>query len=59
MVLEGVDKSGNLFGTVMYPHGEGVADLGLHLVQAGLAKVSLFGLLGLRAIRSAWVLGFR
>ena len=40
MILEGVDKSGNLFGTIMYPHGEEAADLGLHLVQAGLAKVS-------------------
>ena len=40
VVLEGVDKSGNLFGTIMYPHGEEAADLGLHLVQAGLAKVS-------------------
>ena len=40
MVLEGVDKTGNLFGTIMYPHGDEAADLGLHLVQAGLAKVS-------------------
>ena len=43
-MLEGVDKSNNLLGTVMYPHQGEAAELGLHLVQAGLAKVRPCGL---------------
>lgn len=39
MVLEGVDKFGNLFGSVLYPEDEQAIDLGLQLVQNGFAKV--------------------
>lgn len=40
VVLEGVDKFGNLFGSVLYPEGDQAVDLGLQLVQGGFAKVT-------------------
>lgn len=39
IVLDGVDKYQNLFGSVMYPDGDKPASLAETLVQAGLAKV--------------------
>lgn len=42
ITLEGVDKFGNILGSVRYPEGAGEAiDLALQLAQNGLAKVSL------------------
>uniref|UniRef100_A0A1J3DI37 Ribonuclease n=1 Tax=Noccaea caerulescens TaxID=107243 RepID=A0A1J3DI37_NOCCA len=38
IVLEGVDKFNNLIGSVYYSDGEIVKDLGLELVENGLAK---------------------
>ncbi|CAN7120984.1 hypothetical protein BRARA_B00241 [Brassica rapa] len=38
IVLEGVDKFNNLIGSVHYSDGEVVKDLGLELVENGLAK---------------------
>ncbi|CAN7023243.1 hypothetical protein IGI04_023737 [Brassica rapa subsp. trilocularis] len=38
IVLEGVDKFNNLIGSVYYSVGEEVKDLGLELVENGLAK---------------------
>ncbi|ESQ31759.1 hypothetical protein EUTSA_v10003594mg [Eutrema salsugineum] len=38
IVLEGVDKFNNLIGSVYYSDGETVKDLGLELVENGLAK---------------------
>ncbi|XP_010546113.1 PREDICTED: staphylococcal nuclease domain-containing protein 1-like [Tarenaya hassleriana] len=38
IVLEGVDKFNNLIGSVHYSDGETVKDLGLELVENGLAK---------------------
>ncbi|XP_010547787.1 PREDICTED: staphylococcal nuclease domain-containing protein 1-like [Tarenaya hassleriana] len=38
IVLEGVDKFSNLIGSVHYSDGETVKDLGLELVENGLAK---------------------
>ncbi|CAN6991977.1 unnamed protein product [Brassica oleracea var. botrytis] len=38
VVLEGVDKFNNLIGSVHYSDGEAVKDLGLELVENGLAK---------------------
>nr|CAN83456.1 hypothetical protein VITISV_034601 [Vitis vinifera] len=38
IVLEGVDKFGNLIGSVYYPDGESAKDLALELVESGLAK---------------------
>ncbi|CAH2073709.1 unnamed protein product, partial [Thlaspi arvense] len=38
IVLEGVDKFNNLIGSVHYSDGEAVKDLGLELVENGLAK---------------------
>ncbi|KAH0852942.1 hypothetical protein HID58_093619 [Brassica napus] len=38
IVLEGVDKFNNLIGSVYYSVGETVKDLGLELVENGLAK---------------------
>ena len=43
VVLQGVDKHDNLFGSIMYPSSsapEELADLGLQLVERGLAKAS-------------------
>lgn len=46
IVLQGVDKHDNLIGSVMYPTGgpesTDLADLGLQLVERGLARVSIF-----------------
>lgn len=39
VVLEGVDKHSNLFGTLMYPQGDVAVDLGEQLVSNGYAKV--------------------
>ncbi len=39
VVLEGVDKHGNLLGSLMYPEAETPVDLGEKLVSSGLAKV--------------------
>ncbi len=39
VVLEGVDKHGNLLGSLMYPEAETPVDLGEKLVTSGLAKV--------------------
>ncbi|EOA15199.1 hypothetical protein CARUB_v10028588mg [Capsella rubella] len=38
IVLEGVDKFNNLIGSVYYSEGETIKDLGLELVENGLAK---------------------
>ncbi|CAE6088593.1 unnamed protein product [Arabidopsis arenosa] len=38
IILEGVDKFNNLIGSVHYSDGETVKDLGLELVENGLAK---------------------
>lgn len=38
MVLEGVDKFNNLFGSVFYPEGDKPQNLAEQLMQAGLAK---------------------
>ncbi|VVB13566.1 unnamed protein product [Arabis nemorensis] len=38
IILEGVDKFNNLIGSVHYSDGEAVKDLGLELVENGLAK---------------------
>ncbi|CAN8264740.1 unnamed protein product [Cochlearia groenlandica] len=38
IVLEGVDKFNNLIGSVYYSDGETVSDLGLELIENGLAK---------------------
>ncbi|XP_010483859.1 PREDICTED: staphylococcal nuclease domain-containing protein 1 [Camelina sativa] len=38
IVLEGVDKFNNLIGSVYYSEGETVKDLGLELIENGLAK---------------------
>lgn len=46
MVLDGVDKYHNLFGSVMYPEADKPASLAEALVQAGLAKVGLQGASG-------------
>ncbi|KAI5426570.1 hypothetical protein KIW84_032128 [Lathyrus oleraceus] len=38
IILEGVDKSSNLIGSVYYPGGESAKDLALELVENGYAK---------------------
>lgn len=38
IVLEGVDKFGNLIGSVIYADGDTTKDLALELIEAGLAK---------------------
>ncbi|XWS60167.1 hypothetical protein CRYUN_Cryun07bG0012100 [Craigia yunnanensis] len=38
IVLEGVDRFSNFIGSVYYPEGETAKDLGLELVENGLAK---------------------
>ncbi|KAL1203817.1 Ribonuclease TUDOR 2 [Cardamine amara subsp. amara] len=38
IVLEGVDKFNNLIGSVYYSEGDAVKDLGLELIENGLAK---------------------
>jgi staphylococcal nuclease domain-containing protein 1 len=43
IVLDGVDKYQNLFGSVMYPEADKPASLADGLVQAGLAKVRARG----------------
>jgi hypothetical protein len=50
VVLDGVDKYHNLFGSVMYPEADKPASLAEALVTAGLAKVR-----GVRAWRAARV----
>ena len=40
IIIEGVDKFGNLFATVLYPEGEQALNLAEQLTSAGLAKVS-------------------
>ncbi|KAK9813035.1 hypothetical protein WJX72_007851 [[Myrmecia] bisecta] len=44
VVLEGIDKYNNLFGTVMYPEGAEARDLGEALVKQGYAKTVEWGL---------------
>lgn len=39
VVLEGIDKHNNLLGSLVYPEGDTVVDLGNELVSRGLAKV--------------------
>ncbi|KAF8068404.1 elongation factor G [Scenedesmus sp. PABB004] len=44
VVLEGVDKYGNLFGSVFYPEAEKPANLAEALMSAGLARAVEWGL---------------
>ena len=44
VMLEGVDKFGNLFGQVMYSDGSQPVSLGVSLVKAGYAKLVNWGL---------------
>jgi endonuclease YncB( thermonuclease family) len=41
IIFRGVDKFGNLIGSVIYPVGDQPTDLALELVKLGLAKVRI------------------